>query len=91
LQGWADWAGALVLVAIPYGLLIIAGSSELPDPLQRLLGGSSPAGSAREALAGGLISPERLRSFAGMAFIFVLVIALILLASSMTREKKGQA
>jgi len=34
-----DWIGGLVLVAIPLGILALAGSSRLPDPLQALLAG----------------------------------------------------
>lgn len=33
----ADWAGGLVMVAIPLAILIWAGSSSLPDPLQGLI------------------------------------------------------
>src|SRR5881628_3336405 len=32
-----DWLAALVLVAFPCAILILAGTSDLPDPLQRLL------------------------------------------------------
>ncbi len=37
LSGIADWIGALVLVAVPCAILVLAGSSKLPDPLQRLI------------------------------------------------------
>ena len=39
----ADWAGGLVLVAIPLAILVWAGSSSLPDPLQGLLEGAASA------------------------------------------------
>jgi cobalt/nickel transport system permease protein len=41
--GIADWVGGIALVAIPMGVLALAGSSGLPDPLQALLVGSPGA------------------------------------------------
>jgi cobalt/nickel transport system permease protein len=40
---FVDWAGGIVLVAIPLGILALAGSSSLPDPLQALLIGPPAA------------------------------------------------
>jgi cobalt/nickel transport system permease protein len=37
--GLADWIGGLVMVAIPAGILALAGASKLPDALQSLLAG----------------------------------------------------
>lgn len=35
--GLADWIGAFILVAIPVAVLVLAGASSLPDPLEKLL------------------------------------------------------
>lgn len=57
-----DWAGALVLVAIPFAILVLAGSSALPDPMQKLLGEEPPpAGAAAEGQ--GLLAGGRLHDF----------------------------
>jgi cobalt/nickel transport system permease protein len=42
----ADWAGGLILVAIPLAILLLAGSSSLPDPLQGLIEGAPAPESA---------------------------------------------
>lgn len=86
LTGLADWVGAALLVALPYVLLILAGSSDLPDPLENLL----QASELRTAGPGSqeLLSPERMRSYALSATVIVIVIALIFLGRSLLREKK---
>jgi len=43
--GVADWIGALVLVAVPILIFVLAGSSKLPDPLQSLLASAVGSGS----------------------------------------------
>lgn len=88
LTGLADWLGAAVLVALPYVLLIVAGSSDLPDPLESLLetSGLRAAGPGPEAEA--LLSPARVRGYAVSAAVIVIVIALIFLGRSLLREKK---
>jgi cobalt/nickel transport system permease protein len=90
LRGFADWAGAVVFVAIPYVILILAGGSNLPDPLEKLLAASGTRGGEQGILARDLLSPERLQSYAGLAAVFILVIALIYLAGSLLQEKKGR-
>ncbi len=86
LTGLADWVGAALLVALPYVLLILAGSSDLPDPLESLL----QASGLRAAGPGSqeLLSPERMRGYALSATVIVIVIALIFLGRSLLREKK---
>jgi cobalt/nickel transport system permease protein len=86
LQGVADWLGAAVLVAIPFGILVLAGSSQLPDSLQSLLTPHSGA----PALAQELLSPERLRSYAELAAVSILVLALIYLGSTLFLSKRDQ-
>jgi len=86
LTGLADWVGAMVLVALPYVLLILAGSSDLPDPLESLL----QASGLRAAGPGSqeLLSPERMRGYALSATVIVIVIALIFLGRGLLREKR---
>ncbi|PYU93369.1 MAG: hypothetical protein DMG08_10320, partial [Acidobacteria bacterium] len=38
----ADWVAVVALVAVPCAILVLAGSSNLPDPLQRLLASADP-------------------------------------------------
>ncbi len=53
--GLADAVGTLLLVAFPLGILVFAGSSGMPDPLQALLDSAVPRNGLRESL----LSPER--------------------------------
>jgi len=53
--GITDWVGAIVLVAAPLSILVLAGSSQLPDPLQALLTEPSAASGSQESL----LSPAR--------------------------------
>lgn len=71
-----DWIGVLAFVALPIVLLIMGGSSRLPDPLQRLLRlslDSAPGGHAAygAALSSGLL----IRVGASMALILVVIAA----------------
>lgn len=62
-----DWAAALVFIALPVAILGLAGSSSLPDPLQRLL--ASPA-EISQPEGEPLLSPTRFRDyFRGAAII----------------------
>lgn len=90
LTGVADWVAAAGLVALPYFLLILAGSSNLPDPLEGLLGASEVHTAGAASGAEALLGPERLRGYAVSAAVIVIVIALILLGRSLLREKKEQ-
>lgn len=42
----ADWIGALVLVAVPFSIFALVGSSNLPDPVQSLLASALGSGSS---------------------------------------------
>jgi len=44
--GLADWIGALVLVAVPFSIFALVGSSKLPDPVQSLLASALGSGSS---------------------------------------------
>jgi cobalt/nickel transport system permease protein len=85
--GAADWIGALVFVAVPASILVAAGSSSLPDPLEKLInmnpimpetviGSETPAPSARY------------QDYLLRATIFILFIAFWFLISRLTRHRK---
>ena len=84
---FVDWAGALVLVAIPLAILALAGSSSLPDPLQGLLAG--PVSAAHPEVGPLLIDryADLYRVLAYLA-IFALCVA-VYLAVRMIRTRKG--
>ncbi len=79
-----DWVGGTVLVAVPFGILVLAGSSSLPDPLQSLL-------SEAPVLAGqgeGLLSLDRVAGAYWIGFPFLMV-ALAFLIRRMVRMHRG--
>jgi cobalt/nickel transport system permease protein len=82
----ADWAGALVLVAIPVAILLLAGASSLPDPLQALLESATPVGAAH---GDELTSPARYRDYAWQAGVFVLLIGTAYFVARMSRRRRG--
>jgi len=83
--GLADWAGAILFVTIPAAILVLAGSSSLPDPLERLL--------AVSPLQPGGVGPEKLFSASRYmdsmirVGIFVLLIGLGLAAGFLNRRR----
>jgi cobalt/nickel transport system permease protein len=90
LHGLGDWLGAAVFVAIPFGILALAGSSELPDPVEKLLAPQASAPGRGQTLAQELLSPERLRSYTGLAAASIVVLALIYLGSTLFLEKRNR-
>jgi cobalt/nickel transport system permease protein len=83
--GLADWVGAVVFVAIPAAILALAGSSSLPDPLEKLLALSPLA--VESAVPEKLFSPERYMDYLLRAGIFVALIALALLVSFISHRR----
>jgi cobalt/nickel transport system permease protein len=87
--GIADWIGAILFVAIPAGILMVAGSSGLPDPLEKLL-------AARPLLPETVTGLEKLSSSARYenylirAAIFIALIGLGILALRLTRRRRGR-
>ncbi len=75
-----DWAGSLVLVALPFAVLLLAGSSELPDPLQGLLADQAAAAQTSAGSA-ALAARERLLDYALRAGVFAALIAATYLVS----------
>jgi len=86
----ADWAFNILFVAVPFAILAIAGSSELPDPLQGLLGERTPSGGTA-ARSEALASPERFEDYAARAGIFVVLIAATYLVSRLAHRRRHGA
>jgi cobalt/nickel transport system permease protein len=76
--GILDWIGALLFVAVPITLLVLAGSSSLPDPLEKVLG-SAPV------LPAAASSIGRAPDYLIRAGVFVLLIGLGILGSRLAR------
>jgi cobalt/nickel transport system permease protein len=87
--GIADWIGALLFVAIPSYILVVAGSSSLPDPLEKLLAirqllPESGAGSKK------LSSTGRYQDYLMRAAVFILLIGFCVLASRLARRRRSR-
>ncbi len=81
-----EWAGAAVFVAIPFAILVLAGSSSLPDPLERLI----ESGSAFSPGSGGtqaLFSTLRLREY---FWEFLVLVGLIFMVFFIGRVLHGR-
>lgn len=89
-MGLADWAVALGFVALPVLVLILAGSSSLPDPLERLL---SSAGAMTEPRndAGDLLSPDRYPEYLRAAAILVVGTALVYLVARLVQGRSRKS
>jgi cobalt/nickel transport system permease protein len=84
---FVDWAGGLVLVAIPLAILALAGTSNLPDPLQGLLTG--PA-AAVDPEAGPLLSDRYSSWYWVLVYLAILALcAAAFLAARVIRNRKG--
>jgi cobalt/nickel transport system permease protein len=84
--GFGDWIGGLVLVAIPLGILALAGSSRLPDPLQALL--VEPA--VLPENAGMVLSPERTTDLVRVALLLALC-GIVYLIVRIVRNRRGSS
>jgi cobalt/nickel transport system permease protein len=88
--GVADWIGAVLFVAIPAYILITAGSSSLPDPLEKLLVVKPllpEAGAGSEKLS----SAARYGDYLLRAAVFVVLVGIGLLITRLTRHKRGHS
>ncbi|HYK89981.1 MAG TPA: energy-coupling factor ABC transporter permease [Acidobacteriota bacterium] len=85
--GIADWIGAVVLVGMPTLILAVAGSSQLPDPLQRLIG----VDPAAEGTVDPLSSPDRFGGYFIRTALFVLLIGVAYLASRVAQWKRSRS
>jgi cobalt/nickel transport system permease protein len=83
--GISEWIGAIVFVAIPAAILIMAGSSSLPDPLEKLIA-ASPLVSGAETGSEKLSSSARYMDYVVRAAIFVFLIVCGFLMSHFSRH-----
>ncbi len=87
-----DWIGAVLFVAIPGAILVMAGSSSLPDPLEKLLEASPlKAESGADISPEGLVSTGRLAEYLLRTAIFLVLIGLGLLAMRMAKRRRGRS
>lgn len=81
---FADWIGGIVLVAIPLGILALAGSSKLPDPLQALIA------STRADHPGSLLSASRFTESGVLLYLALFVLCgAVYLAARTVRSRRG--
>jgi cobalt/nickel transport system permease protein len=85
--GTADWLGAIVLVAVPAAVLVLAGSSSLPDPLQALLETATPQASPASD-SGELLSPARYRDYLEQTVVFAAAITIAYVASRLAHRRR---
>jgi cobalt/nickel transport system permease protein len=83
--GVAEWVGSALLVAVPAVILLLAGSSSLPDPLQKLLAANAPQ-LRIDAVSQMLSSTTRYADYMVRAGVFLLLIGLAFLASRLGRH-----
>lgn len=83
--GIPEWIGAVLFVAIPAYILVMAGSSSFPDPLQKLLA-ASPLLPRAEAASEKLLSSARYMDYLIRAAIFIMLIGLGVLVSRFSRH-----
>jgi cobalt/nickel transport system permease protein len=86
--GISDWIGATIFVIIPLGILVAAGSSSFPDPLEKLLA-SSPLSREGEAGPETLSSSIRYMDYLVRAGIFFLMIGLGIFVNRLARRRKS--
>jgi cobalt/nickel transport system permease protein len=85
--GGADWIGAILFVAIPVCILVAAGSSELPDPLQKLLA-EGPVLPGSVAGSEGLFSSARYVDYLLRGGIFIVLIGLGILINRLAAHRR---
>jgi cobalt/nickel transport system permease protein len=84
-----DWAGALILIAIPAMILAMAGSSGLPDPLQRLLVSSAPPSNSADG-AQQLLSSGRYADYVLRAGLFIIFICIVYIAARLAPGRRDK-
>jgi cobalt/nickel transport system permease protein len=81
----ADWIGSLIFVAIPAAILVAAGSSSLPDPLEKLLRPLVPETPAGLETTG---ASAHYQNYFMRAALFILFIAFWFVVSRLIRYRK---
>jgi cobalt/nickel transport system permease protein len=84
----SEWIGAVLFVAIPAGILVFAGSSSLPDPLQKLLE-ASPVASEATADSGTLGSAGRFTGYLIRIAAFIVLAGIGFGVARLTSRRKG--
>jgi cobalt/nickel transport system permease protein len=87
--GVVDWIGAFVLVAIPAAILVVASSSGLPDPLEKILRLSPLVPEVHDGVE-GLSSITRYKDYFIRAAVFVLLIGIGILAGHFARRRRSR-
>ena len=87
--GIADWIGAILFVAIPASILILAGSSSLPDPMEKLLAVSPLLPGTADGFE-DLSSATRYRDYVFRGGVFVLLLGLGILAAHLARRWRNR-
>jgi cobalt/nickel transport system permease protein len=85
LFGIWDWIGALIFVAIPSAILILAGSSSLPDPLEKLIA-AAPRLSSSEADSENMALTAQYMNYAARGAVLMLLIGFVYLANRLARH-----
>jgi cobalt/nickel transport system permease protein len=86
--GAQDWIGAMLLVAIPVAILIMAGSSSLPDPLEKLLEANAMPS---DAVPANSLSSSRIGDYLVRSAAFILLVGLGILASRLIRSRRNRS
>jgi cobalt/nickel transport system permease protein len=86
--GIADWVGAVLFVAVPVSILVMAGSSSLPDPLEKLLA-INPVSAEAGIGSAILSSAARYTGYAVKAAVFILLIGFGFLITHIARRRRG--
>jgi cobalt/nickel transport system permease protein len=80
-----DWIGALIFVAIPSAILILAGSSHLPDPLEKMIA-AAPRLSTMQTPAESIALTGRYMDYIIRGAVFILLIGFVYLVSRLARH-----
>jgi cobalt/nickel transport system permease protein len=86
--GILDWAGGIVLVAIPLGILALAGSSRLPDPLEALLQHRPAVAEIQESLLLSERTTDLYRVLVYLGLLTICVVAFML--ARMLGSRRGR-
>ncbi len=85
--GAADWIGALVFVAAPSVLLLLAGGSKLPDPLEKLVGAEPDNPAVSSPLK--LLAPERFHDYLWEVLFLAGLLGIAYFVSRMVQRGRG--
>ncbi len=84
--GFTDWVAAIVFVAFPVAILVLGGSSRLPDPMQKLL----VLAPNQASPAGALLAVGRYADYLLGMGVFAGLLTGVYIASRFARRKAGR-